>query len=302
MRGFTVGRRYVEAHKATVRVLSEAELAAWRRQGGAKTVHSRGRFWVQTSPGFYQGVHYLARMSASEAERPAPICWAYRTSLRDGDAWQANASMPLWLLEDLESYDENALVGWACESLAGCRRKVEIVGLRDMALLRQQGYEVYESHARRHGAGEILSRTEYLFRINTSVFDDRRLILAGLVEGRLAGYADSFAVEGHAYLCNTFVASEFLSTNISTGLRFEGAQAYRRSGAVRTVADGFDMPEQKDVMAFKTRLNFKVVPVPARIGMLAPARAILRARRPWAYYRMTGKLGALVGDRGEAAI
>ena len=272
-----------------MRVLNETEFAAWQRDSGHKIILSGGQHWREAMPGYFQCLHYFSQMKAAEARKPAPFCWAFRTSLSVEDAAKANTAWPLCVLRDLDQYDESSLRRSVRQDLSKGRRKARYVRLLDAGLLREQGYDVYASATSRVGKKGRLSREAYLARLDRFAKDDRRLIVAALVGDQLVGYCDSFAVEGYAYGWNIYVGTEHLGTNATIALEFETMQAYRRTGKVSTGVSGPDTPELESLMAFKERLGFEVFRLPAKLWMLPPARLVIRKTRPWAYYRMTGQ-------------
>ena len=141
---------YPEASEATVRVLSDKELASALRERGAKVVEHRERFWTYGgSPGFLVPIHPLARMTPEEATRPTLLCWGYLAALRESAASRANGAIVPYLIGDLKSYGESRLTRRKREALRQCRRETRIVQLTDSALLDRQGYRVYLSYAER---------------------------------------------------------------------------------------------------------------------------------------------------------
>ena len=125
--------------------------------------------------------------------------------------------------------------------------------------------------------------------------------MAGLVDGRVQGYLDSYAIGGLLYTDEIFVASDALRTGIGTGLYVETFLASARDAALRAVCNGLHRPEDPDLCRFKAGLGFQVVQVPARAVIPAPIRAYIRARRPAAYYRLTGDETVLAGSFGALA-
>lgn len=291
-------RDYPDVTDATARVLSEEEFAEWKAEGGARrVVRAGGRLWLKTLPGFYEGVHYLSRFRAGEARKPTRAAWGFRVALAEEDADKANATWPMCMLSDLQSYDRSCLRRSVREDLRKCRTQTRIVWLTDAELLREQGYEVYASAAARVGRKGVRSREDYLAHVGRLVGDQRRLVVGALVGDRLAGYCDSFAVDGTAYGWNISVHTDFLRTCATAGLEYETFQVYRRTGKVFRVVNGLHTPEQPGLMRFKERMGFEVVHVPALLQMPRVLRHGVRRRSPWAYYRLTGHLCATPDSR-----
>lgn len=275
-------------------VMTEAELAAMRAAEGDAFVLRQGCHWRSAYPGFYQPIHLMARARDAELRPPVRLCWGFRAALREEHAHLANASVPVHLLT-VERFDEALLSRNRRSDLRKCRRHVEFRRLRAPALVLEQGYEVFMSAVRRLGYWRPLSELAYRDRVTRRARHGRRLFVAGLVDGRLRGYLDSYAVDGVLYPDEIFVASDALCTGIGTGLYVETFHAAMEDGAVRAVCNGLHRPEDSNLSRFKEGLGFRVEKLPARAVIPAPIRSYLRARRPATYYRLTGDETALGG-------
>jgi hypothetical protein len=245
--------------------MSEEERAAWLRTKGARVVHRHGRHWRQLPKGFYQ----------------AALC----------EDSAAQSSVPVHLLSDVLGYDEGRLSSNRRYHLRKCRRRVEIVEVLDPSLLERQGYEVVLSAAERIGYFKAPSRARYLASLAKYVDPAHRLVLAGLLDGKLGGYLSGYAVDGTAYVERVHVATEALKSDVSLGLTYDFVQACRRSSEIREVVDSQHMPENPALGVFKESVGFPVVHVPTKVVMNPFAARVLRRRRPYAYYRLTGRTG-----------
>jgi GNAT superfamily N-acetyltransferase len=166
---------------------------------------------------------------------------------------------------------------------------VELRRLTDPGLLLTQGHAVFMSALHRLGHWRALSELEYRQRVSRRAAHGRRLVVAGLVDGRLRGYLDCYAVDGVLHTEEIFVASDALRTGIGTGLYVEAMRTAARSGHLIAVCNGLHRPEDANLCRFKEGLGFRVVKLPARSVIPPPIRAFLRARRPATYYRLTGE-------------
>lgn len=277
-----------------LRVMSEPALAAMRASEGDSIVRRGGCHWRAIFPGFYQPVDLLARMRAAALRQPAPLCWGFRAALAEPDAHLADGSIPLHLLTDLPHFDEGALSRNRRSDLRRCRRQVELRRLSDPGLLLEQGHAVFLSAVSRLGHWRALSEPEYRERVRRRAAHGQRLVVAGLVDGMLRGWIDSYAVDGVLHTDEIFVATDALRSGIGTGLYVETILAGARQG-LRAVCNGLHRPEDENLCRFKEGLGFRVLKLPARAVMPAPVRAFLRSRRPATYYRLTGE-GALAFD------
>lgn len=274
---------------AAFKVLTEKEWAERRRAEGVRVLEHAGHYWEQVgAPGFFQPVHLLARLTKAQATSPTPLSWGFRAALLPEAAGAANGSAPVVRLPDLESYDFNNLSSNRRNKLRKCQRLVKIVRLTGPELLLEQGYEVVVDALARTGHKALPSREKYVTRVKRYFEGDHWCVLAGLVDGRLGGYADGYAVDGVAYGHEAYYATWALPANISTGLVFEFTQICRRIKGIQMMVNGLHARETPQLSQFKEDMGFVVEHVPIKWDMNVLAREFLRRRRPHAYYRLTG--------------
>jgi hypothetical protein len=269
--------------------LSEEELADWQILRGVRVTRHNGRFWFVKPPGFYHALHRMARMTAEEAKRPPGFCWGCRVTLCDSDAEAANATMPMHVLANPEGFSLESLSSRRRNKVRNCLKRVQMVAIDKPDLLLEQGYEVALSAWLRTRYGEVSSPEKYRWDVERFFSQKKGLVLGGLVEGKLGGYLTSFAVGPTAYIESINLATEYLSTNISTGLFFEWMKICQKSKNIREVVNGIHTPENPTLCQYKEGLGFSVVHVPARIWFAPLAGALIKRLRPLAYYRLTGK-------------
>jgi hypothetical protein len=271
---------------------SEAELAdAPPGSSSGKIVRHRGHHWRQTFPGLFEPLHPLARLAAEDATRPSVVCWGFHSTLADGDGNRANASKPMHLLADLASFGPESLSSNRRYELRRSRRSVEFVHVLDIEAIEPEAYAVFRS---------AQDRTQNPWRKVSSPFDladqlgwyvrrPSAVLLAGMTGGKLGGWIAGYAIGATAYIDIVDLATEALSSHISIGLHFEFLDVCRRSGGIREVAHSPHNPRNPTLGAFKERVGFPVVHVPSRFEMAPVARSLLRRRRPFLYYRLSGQ-------------
>jgi hypothetical protein len=274
--------------EAALPVMTEAEMAQWWRDAGAQVSCHHGRYWTNNSRGFYQPVHWLACLKAHEAIRPTLWCWGYRTTLHAEAAGLANGYLPLYLLSDVGGYSFERLPAKRRTDLRKCRKQVQIVQLTDSAVLVQQGYEVVVSAELRIGRGAPPERQRYMASVDRFVRNSKRMVLAGFVNGKLAGYLSAYAAENAAYIETVFLATEYLPTAIGTGLVFDFVQMCRRSPKIERVVYGQHSAEDPNLTVFKEGMGFPVTEIPCRVWVAPGLASYLRRRYPYKYYRLTG--------------
>ncbi len=268
--------------------LSEEELAQWRSERGRKVLLHRGRYWEQQQRGFCHAIHWLARFNAVQATRPTRSCWGYRTTLSPESAGLANSYMPVHLAQQVTDYDMAFLSSKRRNQIRSCHRQVEIVEVVDSTFLAVEGHTVYASAQARTGHGRRLSREEFAALARQQINPGRSLVLAGMVEGRLAGYLVARAVDGTAYIDEVILATEYLRTNVGSGLVYEFMQLCRRAGDIREVVYGLNSREDTALSKYKHEMGFPVVNIPARIWMIPFASQLIHWYKPHVHYRLFG--------------
>ena len=276
------------ASEAVVRSLTEDELARWHEQRGDRLVRHAGRYWKTTHPGFYEPLHWFARLAPEQATRPA-ACLGFRAVLDDGGAAAANAALPTHVLSDVAGYGPHVLSSNRRYHLRKAQRLVEMVALTSTGLLEEQGHEIAVSALGRTGYARLPTRTKYVESLREYGVPDRRTVLAGLVNGKLVGYLDGWAADGTAYIEHVHVATSALPTNVNTGLVFAFVEACQRGGEVNEVVYGLHTPEDESLVLYKERLGFPARRLPARVWLLPGLGAVLRRVRPFVAYRITGR-------------
>lgn len=279
-----------DADEAVVKAVSERELAQWRLEHGGKVVKSGGRYWEAMPWGFYHGLHWMARMEASQARPPSALAWGFRTTLRDEDSAMANGTMPVHLLTDVGNYDIYSLKPRFRTKLRKSEKETEVVELLEPELLKQQGYEICLSAQERTGYGRKPSRSEFERTVDNYFSLEGKVVLGGMVDGKLGAYVFAYAVGGTAYIDTVNVHSRALRSNVGTPMMFRLVQACQRPGNITEIVYGQDTPEDPNLTRYKLAMGFPVVQVPARVWLAPVLRTIIRMRRPHVYYRLTGQL------------
>jgi hypothetical protein len=274
---------------ALLHPLTEGELAHWRREQGRRVIPHRGRFWMESPPGFLQPLHWMARFSPKEARAPAVPAWGSRAVLAKSDADAANGTLSVHVLTDVAEYSLQNLSSNRRNHLRRCYKRASIVEITGTALLRQQGYEVLQSALSRTGYARAGSKEHYLATLEQFITPRRRVVIGALINGRLGGYLAGFAVDGTAYIEHVHLSTEALSDYVGIGLVFEFVQACQRSKGIREIIYGQHSREDAPLCSFKERIGFPVRHFPARVKVMPIVAQLLRWRYPHKYYRLTGR-------------
>lgn len=277
-----------QASEAVLNSMTEEQFAIWKKQERAPVIFYRDRYWEELRKGFYQPIHLLARLSVEQAKRPTQWCWGYRAALCENDSATVNGSVAVHLLSDIKDYDIQTLFRKRRTHLRKCLKLVNIVQLTGPHILQKQGYEVVRAALQRTKHASPPSRQEYLAGLTAYTTNKHRLVLAGMIDNRLGGYVDGWAIDGTAYINNVYIATKALPTSIGTGLIFEFVQACRRSGTINEVVYGQHSRENPALCQFKEAMSFPVKHIPARVKIAPIIKEYLRWHRPHQYYRLTG--------------
>lgn len=285
-----------DAAEASLVPMTEADLASYRRRQAKRIVCHRGRYWSETSRGFFEPVHAMARLTTAEVTRPQPLCWGYRAALTTDTVTASNATMPTHLLSDLDGFGTSTLSANRRSHLRRCQRSVRVVQIPDPRILRSQGYQVFLSAQTRtrNPYRDLWPVEEYMERMEWFMRNASVIILAGLIDGQLGGYIAGHAVDGSAYIDAVDLATEVLSTHISTCLHVEFVELCRRSYGIREVVHSPHIPEDAALGVFKVGIGFPVVHVPIRLRVLPLIDAVIRWHKPFFHYRLTGRENATV--------
>jgi hypothetical protein len=278
-----------ELSEVLINSMEEKEYSHKLQASGRRIVCNQGRYWKETVVGFYEPLHWLARLTAEQATCPVGLSWGFRAALCENDAGTANGSIPVHLLPEIADYDEQYLPTKRRTDLRKCRKVVKFVQLTGPLLLQEQGYEVLCSSLARTGHHKPPSKQEYLAKLEAYTTDKHRLVLAALIDGKLGGYIDGLAIDGSAYMLSGYYATEALSTSMVTGFNFEFVQVCRRSGGIREVIDGLHIRERPALDGPKASMGFPVKYVPAKVFINPIVDPVIRRTLPHKYYRLTGK-------------
>lgn len=275
---------------ATFPLMSEADLGRWLVAGGATVVERQGRFWQRIVPGFYQPLHFLARLKAAEIACPRLWCWGQRAVLSEADVGQANATLPIYVLPELATYDSRRLDGRRRNAINKAARIVDLVVLDRPDILLRQGLPiVHEAAARnRRNAGVVDRR--FAAWIAAGFDQPGPVFLAMLMGVTLVGFSVGYAIEGVAYYHQHFIADAARSLNLDRFSFHATALMAQRTAGIHTLANGLHVPESEGLTDFKASQGLVVTGYPSRALIQPLVGQLLRRYRPSQYYRLTGYL------------
>jgi hypothetical protein len=274
--------------EARIPVVGEAAFAAWQEELGHRVIGHRGRYWVEVGRGFFQPVHPLARLRRDEATRPTRRCWGFRARLTPEDELHADASIPVHLLPDPQSYSLQRLSGRRRRYVRVSLRDFDIVVLASPDILIDQGYRLAEeAHAHNHNS-VLPTPGRFRRKIESNFVPGRGLALAALRHDRLLGFTLIYAVDGVAYEHSGRIGREGLDRNVRLCLFHAVASIAQWSPGIHELMNGFHAREAESLCAFKQDQGCEVVQLPARAWFASPIEPVLRRMRPHEHYRLAG--------------
>ena len=281
---------FSDISEAVIRPITETELALFTMKRGKKVVQHSGRYWVETARGFFEPVHWLARVPKEQINRPSHYCWGYRSCLHKEEAAYANGSLPIHLLDenDLTHYEEANLPAKRRSQLRKSRKVVQVVRIVEPEPYLEQGYDVLKSAVNRTHHGSIPAFDRYCENMQRQFAEDKSILLAALVDGQMRGYVVLSAVDDVAYIDTVLLATEFLSTDMGTALAFESVQVARRCPQIKHVVYGLHSVEDSRLGVFKEGMGFKIHLWPLKFRIPQIIRWIVGRQSPEKLYRLMG--------------
>ncbi|HPG41151.1 MAG TPA: hypothetical protein PLP19_10860 [bacterium] len=273
----------------TLNSFTPAEHVQWRRKCGKTIIESHGVYWQEIKRGFYQPSHLLYKCRPEQIALPKLMAWGVRAALTDEYISQANSHFNVHTISDLQNYD---LEQWSSNRRNQYRRSMKrcrFVEILDKDILLQEGFAVVRDSFARigHDRGtpdENNYRNKCCNYLNDG--QNRNMILAGLVDGKLGGIFEVYAVDGFAYLETANFADFALSSYVSIGLHYEFIQVCRRSPAIHTLVHGQVAADDEGLRTYKKSLNFNEQSIPSLVKLLPGVSAAMRIIAPGKYAKL----------------
>jgi hypothetical protein len=278
-------KHWEEAHFA---VLGEVEFAAWQEELGHRVIEHRGRYWTEVGRGFFQPVHPLARLRRDEATRPTRRCWGFRARLAREDERHADASIPVHLLPDPQSYGLQRLSKRRRQYIKAALRDLDVIVLASPDVLIDQGYRLAEEAHANNPNVVLPDAGGFRRKVESYFVPGRGLALAALQHDRLLGFSLIHAVDGVAYDHSGAIGREGLDRNVPSCLFHVVALIAQRSPHVDELMNGLHSREAESLCAFKESQGCEVSYLPARAWFAPLVEPVLRRVRPHSHYRLAG--------------
>jgi hypothetical protein len=269
-------------------VLGEAEFAAWQEELGHHVIEHRGRHWSEAGRGFFQPVHPLARLRRDEATRPTFRCWGFRARLAAEDEPHADASIPVHVLPDPQSYSLQRLSKRRRQSIRASMRDIDVVVLASPDILIDQGYRLAEEAHANNPNAVLPAPGGFRRKVESYFVPGRGLALAALQHDRLLGFSLIHAVDGVAYDHSGSIGRDGLERNVPACLFHVVASIAQQSAGIGELMNGLHSREAESLCAFKQSQGCEVAQLPARAWFAPLVEPVLRRMRPHKHYRLAG--------------
>lgn len=287
-----------EVGLSKVPVVTEAQFSLLRRPDA---VEYKGRFWrpADASKGLiFIPVNPLAVIKPEEAGFPVAASLGYRATV---DGIEPNAVSYLHIMRDLESFSIDKIPNkYMRRDLRAVIRDPNVSVFRptpeNPGLLVEQGAQLHASSSAVQEYSPFGRHTRQAFEagLETSGFNSGNLlILAGLVEGNLAGYVTGLAVDNTAIAEMLVVGDSYKSTNVGTRLMYAFIEACQRTEGIDQIYNWRVEPSKPGISQYKERLGFSATEVPATVvlrpGINSLFQFAVRKVRPEVYKRLYGQ-------------
>ena len=262
----------------------------WRTKLGWKLKFSNGVYWNEVKKGFFQPIHLLQKIPYDQIFAPPGFCWGYRAALAESDFFQANGVITVHLKTNLDNFSLTSLSGKRRRVVRLALKKVDFFEIDDPHFLQRSAYALYCSTLRRtkHAKPKPKELFERSCLKSINPGDGSRCVIGGMVEGRLAGFSEVHCIEGFAYVDSIWIASEYVTTNIGSGINYHIIELCKRSPQIHTIVHGQHARENESLNFFKRDMGYQLFKVPAKVHMHPVASRFLRIAYPHKHYRLTG--------------
>ncbi len=267
------------------------EFAEWKRSLGQKIFYKNGIYWEELKTGFFQPIHLLMRLNKSQFTPPSPLYWGTRYGLIEEEKNDANGSILYHTFPDFKTIGLHSFSKNRRKNIRKCFNTAEIIEIRDGQFLKDQGYDVVYSSLCRTRHRKIPQRDAYLKGCTAYVNngDNSRMVLAGLVDGKLGGYLEICSVGGIVYVQTLYMATEAMKYCICSGLFYTVYMICQKSETVTEIVFGQPVTDDDNLNVFKKSMGQIIKSIPARYKIIFPIKPILKLKYPDKYYRLTGQ-------------
>lgn len=268
---------------------SEIEYADWLTIQGYHVKEHRGRYWKKRF-GFFEPVHWMAKLHEDEISNPCKHCWGYRAALKKESAHIANGSVPLHLHENVSGYGAHFLCKTRRWDLRKCLKHIEIKPIYNPDLLFEEGFELYKKNYQRTHYGKRINKKNYCKEAKFYFDYPFISVLGGFIENRLVAYLVTIVVEETAYLETIVMNEQARLLQACTGLQFAIMKKLGKEHShIKQLVDGLHARENHALCKYKEKWGFHVAKIPSSYWFLPGIGPIIKKTLPHKYYRLTGK-------------
>lgn len=232
------------------------------RATGAHVIYHGGVWWRRIKPFYSRPLHLLCTFSADTGGPP----FFYRAVGYDHavpDAGEANAFLPLMLLQDISGYDLKLLSAAKRNQIRQGLRQVEVRRLDDIRELVEQGPEINRSNLTRWGGDRRGYLDERMWRqtIERTHALGARETWGAYVNGRLVAYLRAYVLDGTVYITQRRSHTEYLRYRPNDALTHTVIMDWQARSEVKNVIYGLESKKQS-LTNYKKEFGFEVVKLP----------------------------------------
>lgn len=246
---------------------------------GAKVTRHDGIWWERIKPFYSRPLHLLRAFPYDTGKPPFSYRFVgYEHAVPDER--EANAFLPLMLLQDISGYDIERLPPAKRNKIRQGLKHVEVRRLDDIQDLIEQGPEINRSNLARWGGDRRGYLDESLWKrvLERTHALGVRETWGAYVKGRLVAYMRAYVIEETAYDTQRRSHSEYLQYRPNDILLHTFLMSCKVRPEIRRVLSGLESAQQS-LTEYKKAFGFEAVKLPIYRRMNPVVRYIVQFTR-----------------------
>ena len=256
---------------STLTRLTEAEYANLSAKKGVRVYEHKGRYWrnsEQFGSLLSVPIHWMVELTPEQATFPRKSTVATKARIIDGS--QNNGHFHLHII-DPKTYTFDHIHSDMRRNVRRACRAGVIIQLATPELLEQEGYAVTISALQRNRYRRAPEEKDYIRKLqDDTFFGGKGIVLAGMIPTpgglKLGGIMTGSALGTIANADDIYIASWAKDTNVGPRLAYSFIEACQRTPGIDKIVYG-RVSADRGLQAFKDRMGFPAVAVPARVTL-----------------------------------
>ena len=269
--------------------MSVVELVKADAQVDSRFHFSKGVWWREVKPFFYQPAVFMMRIMPHQAK---PRFWramgGYYHLVPEGT--ESNGRVVVNEISEPSKYGLQSLSTNMRSQIRRGLARCKICRVTVLDHLLKEGYRIYLSWEERTPDARVRRSDPMTFRgwMTRTFGHPYTIILGAYYEGRLISYVIFYAAEGVANLFKSFTDVTYAHLYPSVALLYAYIEIAGQNPAIHKVCHG--LRSHKDSLEnYKAKFGFQHVVYPAYIQLRAPLRPLTRWLMPDQYRRLMGQ-------------